>query len=65
VDPGIINLDRAEIKRGLMENDLVALNAADNRQLQDGLAVQTARPESSDPGLLDSLRRRILGTLRN
>jgi HlyD family secretion protein len=56
VDTGIVNLDRAEITRGLAENDLVVLNALDNRELQDGLPVRIARPASSSPGILDSLR---------
>jgi HlyD family secretion protein len=46
VDTGIVNLDRAEITRGLTENSAVVLNALDNsRDLRDGLpisSVQTA-----------------------
>lgn len=56
VDTGIVNLDRAEITRGLADNDLVVVNAVDNRELQEGLPVRTASPASSSPGILDSLR---------
>jgi len=46
VSTGIVNLDHAEITRGLQENELVVLNAADNRELQDGLAAKSAEPGS-------------------
>jgi HlyD family secretion protein len=41
VDTGIVNLDRAEIIHGLAENDLVALSTVDNRELRDGLPVNS------------------------
>lgn len=43
VDVGIINLDRAEITKGLSQNDEVALNTLNNEQMRDGLAVKVAR----------------------
>jgi HlyD family secretion protein len=58
VDTSIVNLDRAEITRGLAENDLVALNTADNRELRDGLPIRTARPAVSGSGIRGYLRRR-------
>lgn len=59
VDTGIVNLDRAEITHGLAENDPVAVNAADYRELRDGLPVHVAQPASPTPGILDSLRSRL------
>jgi HlyD family secretion protein len=56
VETGIVNLDRAEITRGLKENDLVAVSAVDNRELREGMPVRIASPASSSPGMLDSLR---------
>jgi HlyD family secretion protein len=56
VETGIVNLDRAEITRGLKENDLVAVSALDNRELREGMPVRIASPASSGPGMLDSLR---------
>jgi HlyD family secretion protein len=56
VDTGIVNLDHAEITRGLAENDHVVLSAVDNRELRDGLPVTIAHPVSSNPGILSSLR---------
>jgi HlyD family secretion protein len=52
VDVGIVNLDRAEITHGLAENDTVVLNAVDDRELHDGIAVHPARGAPSDPGAL-------------
>jgi len=61
VVPGIVNLDRAEITKGLSGNDVVALNAVDNRSLQDGLAVRTGHGSDAGGGLGRLLRMRILG----
>jgi HlyD family secretion protein len=44
VDTGIVNLNYAEITHGLNQYEPVALNAVDNRELADGLAVRSARP---------------------
>jgi HlyD family secretion protein len=44
VDTGIVNLNYAEITGGLNQNEPVALNAVDNRELADGLPVRSARP---------------------
>jgi HlyD family secretion protein len=60
VTPGIINLERAEIAKGLSLNDVVALNAVDNRNLQDGLAVRLGQPTNANNGLIHLLRTRIL-----
>jgi HlyD family secretion protein len=60
VTPGIINLERAEIAKGLSLNDIVALNAVDNRNLQDGLAVRVGQPTNANNGLTHLLRTRIL-----
>lgn len=49
VDVGIINLERAEIVRGLAPNDTVVLNALDNRRLRDGMPVRIASPASGPP----------------
>jgi HlyD family secretion protein len=46
VDVGIINLERAEIMRGLTPNDTVVLNALDNRRLRDGMPVRVASSTS-------------------
>jgi HlyD family secretion protein len=46
VDTGIVNLDHAEITRGLAKNDLVAVNTADSSELRDGMQVRTAHPPS-------------------
>ncbi|MDE3105774.1 MAG: efflux RND transporter periplasmic adaptor subunit [Acidobacteriota bacterium] len=43
VQLGVVNLTRVEITSGLSENDVVALNATDNRDLTNGLAVKTAQ----------------------
>jgi HlyD family secretion protein len=43
VETGIVNLDRAEITHGLAENDLVALTAADSRELRDGMPIRAVR----------------------
>ncbi|MEO6806492.1 MAG: efflux RND transporter periplasmic adaptor subunit [Edaphobacter sp.] len=40
VQPGLVNLTRAEIVSGLTEKDTVALSAANNRELSNGLAVK-------------------------
>jgi HlyD family secretion protein len=44
VDTGIVNLNYAEITHGLNQNEPVALNAVDSRELTDGLPVRAARP---------------------
>jgi HlyD family secretion protein len=49
VDVGIINLERAEITRGLTPNDTVVLNALDNRRLRDGMPVRVASSTSGPP----------------
>jgi HlyD family secretion protein len=40
VQPGLVNLTRAEITSGLTEKDTVALSAANNRELSNGLPVK-------------------------
>jgi HlyD family secretion protein len=40
VQPGLVNLTRAEIISGLTEKDTVALSAANNRDLSNGLPVK-------------------------
>ncbi|MDQ2833599.1 MAG: efflux RND transporter periplasmic adaptor subunit [Acidobacteriota bacterium] len=40
VGVGVVNLTRAEITSGLTEKDTVALNAANNRELSNGLPVK-------------------------
>jgi HlyD family secretion protein len=40
VQPGVVNLIRAEIVKGLTDKDTVALSAASNRELTNGLAVK-------------------------
>jgi len=42
VDTGIVGLDRAEITRGLAENEAVVLNAVDDRELRDDMRVKPA-----------------------
>ena len=63
VDTGVVNLERAEITRGLAENDLVAVSAADNRELRDGMRVRLGDPPSSRPGIVASLKRRVLSAV--
>jgi HlyD family secretion protein len=60
VDVGIVNLDRAEITRGLAENDVVVLNAVDDRSLHDGMAVHPARGAPSDPDTVGPWLKRII-----
>lgn len=49
VDTGIVNLDRAEITRGLTENAVVVLNAVDNnRDLRDGLPISSVQVSPSE-----------------
>jgi len=55
VEVGIVNLDRVEIAHGLAENDVVALNAADNRELADQLPVRIAHQVYSRPGMIEHL----------
>jgi HlyD family secretion protein len=55
VDVGIVNLDRVEVARGLAENDIVALNAIDSRDLADNLPVTLARATYSGPGMIDHI----------
>jgi HlyD family secretion protein len=43
VQAGIVNLQRAEIRSGLTEHDVVALNTIDNRQMHDGMRVRAVR----------------------
>lgn len=43
VQTGLINLDRAEIRSGVAQNDQVALNAVDNREMRNGMRVRSAR----------------------
>src|ERR1700677_3854668 len=40
VQPGVVNLIRAEIVKGLTDKDTVALSAISNRELTNGLAVK-------------------------
>jgi HlyD family secretion protein len=40
VQPGVVNLTRAEIVKGLTDKDTVALSAISNRELTNGLAVK-------------------------
>jgi HlyD family secretion protein len=61
VTPGIINLERVEIPQGLGSDDVVALNAADNRNLQDGMPVRVGKPGAAPNGFVQLLRTRILG----
>jgi HlyD family secretion protein len=42
VVPGVVNLTRAEITKGLTDKDTVALSAPSNRELSNGLAVKIA-----------------------
>jgi HlyD family secretion protein len=42
IETGVINLDRAEVRSGLSEHDVVAVNTVDNRELRDGMKVQIA-----------------------
>jgi hypothetical protein len=37
---GVVNLTRAEIVSGLTHNDVVALNALNNAELTNGLAIK-------------------------
>ena len=60
VDVGIVNLDRAEITRGLAENDVVILNAVDDRELHDGVAVHRAGGAPSDPDTVGPWLKRIV-----
>ena len=50
VDVGIVNLDRAEITRGITDNDVIVLNAVDDRALRDGTAVRPTHSAPSNPG---------------
>jgi HlyD family secretion protein len=43
VEPGLVNLNQAEIKSGLSEGDIVATHAITNRPLNDGLPVTPAQ----------------------
>jgi HlyD family secretion protein len=43
VQVGIVNLQRAEIRGGLTQHDVVALNTIDNREMHDGMRVRTVR----------------------
>jgi HlyD family secretion protein len=61
VTPGIINLESVEIAQGLAPNDVVALNAVDNRNLQDGLPIRIGKPGAAPGGLIQLLRTRIVG----
>ncbi len=60
IDVGIVNLDRAEITRGLAENDVVILNAVDDRELHDGVAVHRAGGAPSDPDTVGPWLKRIV-----
>jgi HlyD family secretion protein len=60
VSVGIINLDRVEITRGVAENDVLAVNAVDNRTLQDGLSVRVGKPGPAPDGMMKLLRTQIL-----
>jgi HlyD family secretion protein len=42
VVPGVVNLTRAEITKGLTDKDTVALSTTSNRELSNGLAVKIA-----------------------
>lgn len=64
VGVGIVNLDRAEITSGLKENDEVALNAIDNRDLRDGVAVKTTMRPSGE-SMLHAYMRKLMPTLRS
>ena len=56
VDTGIVNLNYAEIIHGLNQNEPVALNAADNRELADGLSIRSVHP-APPPQVRRRLRR--------
>jgi HlyD family secretion protein len=60
VSVGIINLDRVEITHGVTEGDVLALNAVDNRSLQDGLSVRVGKSGPASDGIMKLLRTRIL-----
>jgi len=60
VDVGIVNLDRAEITRGLAQNDVVVLNAVDDRELHDGTAVHPASGAPSSPSTVGPWLKRII-----
>lgn len=59
VKVGVVNVDRAEITRGLNDGDVVVLNAEDNRELRDGMPARAARNGPDHSGLLDTLRSRV------
>jgi HlyD family secretion protein len=59
---GIVTLDRVEITSGLNPNDLVVLNAVDNRELRDGMPAHTAKPAASGLSLVDTARKLLLGS---
>jgi HlyD family secretion protein len=62
VDVGIVNLDRAEITRGLAENDVVAVNAVDGRDFRDGVPARNG-PAPSGPGNSGSWQRRLFSVI--
>ncbi len=43
VQVGIVNLQRAEIRGGVTDRDVVAVNTIDNREMHDGMRVRTVR----------------------
>jgi HlyD family secretion protein len=61
VEIGVVNVDRVEVTRGLVEQDLVVLNAADNRELRDGLRARVVMAPSEKSGIVNSVRERLLG----
>jgi HlyD family secretion protein len=62
VDVGIVNLDRAEIRRGLSQSDVVAVNSVSGEELRDSLPARNvfAPSESGNSG---SWQRRLFGFL--
>lgn len=62
VTVGIVNLDRVEITHGLAETDVVALNAVNNRNLQEGISVREGKAGPAPGWVIQLLRRYGLGS---
>jgi multidrug efflux pump subunit AcrA (membrane-fusion protein) len=60
VKVGIVNINRVEITQGLNANDLVVLNAVDDRELRDGTPARPARTPSASLGLLNTVRKLLV-----
>ena len=57
---GLVNVERAEIAKGLVENDVVVLKVMDNRELRDGAVARSAGDVVPAIGITDFVRKYIL-----